>query len=79
MEESRRGEIARRAQELGLSLTPRHWEALERVLEYYDEVEMLPTIRFLYRHFGREEARRLFPEGMRTVAALLDLEPPEGC
>ncbi|MBC7223593.1 MAG: hypothetical protein H5T59_04850, partial [Anaerolineae bacterium] len=47
--------------------------------EYYDEVEMLPTIRFLYRHFGREQARRLFPEGMRTVAALLDLEPPEGC
>jgi sulfur relay (sulfurtransferase) DsrC/TusE family protein len=79
MDEALRAEIAQRAREMGLDLTPRHWEALEKVLAYYAEAEMLPTIRFLYRHFGREEAHRLFPQGMRTVAALLDKEPPEGC
>ncbi len=70
------------AAELGIELTPRHWEVIEFCRKDYKETGTVPTIRRITKAGGvpTKEVYKLFPKGpAKKVAKIAGLSKPTGC
>lgn len=70
------------AAELGIELTPRHWEVIEFCRKDFKETGAVPTIRRITKAGGvpTKEIYKLFPKGpAKKVAKIAGLSKPTGC
>ena len=70
------------AQDLGIALTPRHWQVVRFMRDRYLETGAAPSIRSLGKESGVpvKELYQLFPRGPAKLAAKIGGIPkPKGC
>lgn len=70
------------AKQEGIELTPRHWEIINFVRNYYKEHGKSPTLRQISAEAGvpTKELFQLFPKGpAKKVARIAGVPKPEGC
>jgi len=70
------------AAELGIELTPRHWEVIEFCRKDFQETGTVPTLRRITKVGGvpTKEIYKLFPKGpAKKVAKIAGLSKPTGC
>ena len=70
------------AAELGIELTPRHWEVIEFCRKDFQETGVVPTSRRITKMGGvpTKEVYKVFPKGpAKKVAKIGGLSKPTGC